>query len=151
VSIPIDTITAAIAGLTMTGITIRDTSGMTDSIVTRDCPVLTPRPNQFVNFQPVIRDTYGLATVAKKTVTFELVYRFFHSSAGEGRGLYDQFADFMDKIFIINDALIAADALGGTIDMQLTGNPDFGVVTDGAGNEFWGADVTVLCTVFINN
>lgn len=148
--IPIDTITAAIAGLTVTGVTIRDTSNLTDHVEHRDEPLLAPRPNSFVTFQPVQRDTYGLASIAKKTVTFELSYRFFHSDAGEGRGLYDQFPDFMDKIFAINDALIAADALNGTVDMQLTGNPQFGVVQDGAGGNFWGADITVLCTLFIN-
>jgi hypothetical protein len=149
-AIPINTITAAIAGLTVTGVTIRDTSALTDHVEHRDEPLLAPRPNQFVNMQPVQRDTYGPAATAKKTVTFELTYRFFHSDAGEGRGLYDQFPDFMSKIFAINDALIAADALGGTVDMQLIGNPEFGVVTDGGGGEFWGADLTILCTVFVN-
>jgi hypothetical protein len=149
-AIPIDTITAAIAGLTVTGVTIRDTSALTDHIEHRDEPCLVPLPNNFVNFQPVIRDTYGPAATAKKTVTFELNYRFFHSDAGEGRGLYDQFPDFMDKLFAINDALIAADALGGTVDMQLLGNPNLGVVVNGGGGEFWGADITILCTLFIN-
>lgn len=149
-AIPIDTITASIAALVVTGVTIRDTSQITDHVEHRDEPLMAPMPNGFVTLMPVQRDTYGPAATAKKTVMFELKYRFFHSDAGEGRGLYDQFPDFMDKIFAINDALIAADALGGTVDMQLTGNPDFGVVTDGGNNEFWGADLTVLCTLFIN-
>jgi hypothetical protein len=117
----------------------------------RDEPLLAPLPNQFVNLQPVVRDTYGPAATARKTVTFELAYRFFHSDVGEGRGFYDQFPDFLDKIFAINDALIAADALGGTVDMQLIGNPNFGVVEDGGGGGHWGADITILCTVFVNN
>ena len=150
-SIPIDTITAAIAGLTVTGVTIRDTSQLTDHIEHRDMPLLAPRPNQFVNLHPVERDTYGLASVARKTVTFELIYRFFHSDAGEGRGLFDMFPDFLDKIFAIEDALIAADALGGTVDMQLIGTPEFGIVLDGANNQCWGADVTIQCVLYVNN
>lgn len=149
-SIPIGTITAAIAGLTITGVTVRDTSGMTDLITARDCPVLAPRPNMFIGLNPVERDTYGASPVARKTVTFTLSYRFFHSPIGQGRGEYEVFPLYLVKIFAIMDALIACD-LGGTVDMNLVGVPNLGVVVDGADNQFWGSDLDILCTVFINN
>jgi len=149
-SIPIDTITAAIAALTVSGVTIRDTSACTDAVMVRDCPVLAPRPNNFVMLNPVERDTFGASSVARKTVTFTLSYRFFHSVIGQGRGVYEVFPLYLDKIFAIMDALIACD-LGGTVDMNLSGVPNLGVVTDGADNQFWGSDVEIICTVFINN
>lgn len=149
-SIPIGTITAAIAALTVTGVTIRDTSNMSDLITTRDCPVLAPRPNNFIGLNPVERDTYGASPVARKTMTFSLSYRFFHSPIGQGRGEYEIFPLYLVKIFAIMDALIACD-LGGTVDMNLSGVPNLGVVVDGADNQFWGSDLDIMCTVFINN
>ena len=148
--IPIDTITAAIAGLTVTGVTIRDTGTLSDVITVRECPALVPRPNGFVNLSPVQRDTYGPSASARKTVVFSLTYRFFHSPVGQGRGMYDVFPDFLDKCFAIFDALIATD-LGGTIDMELNGMPELGVVVDGKDSEFWGSDLEIMCTVFVNN
>jgi hypothetical protein len=126
--IPIDTITAAIAAISA-GVTIRDTNALADAVTLRDCPVLVPRPNGFVNLSPVQRDTYGPSATARKTVTFSLNYRFFHTPIGIGRGMYDVFPDFLDKCFAIFDALIATD-LGGTIDMDLNGIPELGVVVD---------------------
>jgi len=151
-AIPISTITAAIKAISVAGVTIRDTTELTDGINPgRDCPVLVPRPNGFVGLGAVERDTVGRASVARKTVTFTLAYRFFHSGMGQGRGEYDVFNDFVSKLFLIWDALIAADALNGTVDMTMSGMPDLGVVEDGAGKQFWGADIEVVCTVFINN
>ena len=148
-SIPIDTITAAIKGLTVTGVTIRDTDGCMDAVTVRDLPLLSPRPFNFVTLNPVERDTYGASTSAKKTVTFSLAYRFFHSAIGQGRGEWEIFPLYLDKIFAIMDVLIATD-LGGTVDMNLTGIPNLGVVVDDADNQFWGSDLDIVCTVFVN-
>jgi hypothetical protein len=64
--------------------------------------------------------------------------------------MYEQFPLYLAKVFLIMDALIATD-LGGTVDMTLSGIPDLGVVVDGADNQFWGSDLDIMCTVFINN
>jgi hypothetical protein len=150
-AIPIATITASIAGLTVTGLTIRDTGSLSDHIEHRDEPCMVARPNGFVTFSPTVRDTYGLATIARKTQVFTLAYRLFYADAGEGRGMYDLFPGFVTMIFALQDALIAADALGGTIDMQMIGNPSLGIVQDGADGNHWGCDINIQCTVFINN
>jgi len=150
VSIPITTITAAIAALSVSGVTILDVSALRDSMTDRDLPCLAPRPNQFVTFQPVERDTFGPSASARKTVVFSLAYRFFHSPVGQGRGQFEIFPLFLNNLFAIADALIATD-LGGTVDMNLSSVPDLGVVGDASDNQFWGADVDIVCQVFINN
>jgi hypothetical protein len=151
VSIPISTITAAIAGLTISGVTVLDTNALRDAMVDIDLPCLAPRPYSFVNLQPVERDTFGAAAVARKTVLFSLNYRYFHAPVGQGLGEYETFPGFLTNLFALADALIAADALGGTVDMNLASMPDLGVVQDGANTNFWGADVEIVCMVFINN
>jgi len=148
-SIDLDTITASIAAVAITGVTVRDTSNMTDAVTLRDCPLLSPRPFQFVGLSPIERDTYGGPATSQKSATFTLTYRYFHSPVGQGRGMYDEYPTFIDKIFAIADAIIAADDLNGVVDINLNGMPDIGVVEDGAGNQFWGTDLEFNCLIFI--
>ena len=148
-SIDLDTITASIAAVAITGVTVRDTSNMTDAVNIRDCPLLSPRPFQFVGLSPIERDTYGGPATSQKSATFTLTYRYFHSAIGQGRGMYDEYPTFIDKIFAIADAIIAADDLNGVVDINLNGMPDIGVVEDGAGNQFWGTDLEFNCLIFI--
>ena len=63
--------------------------------------------------------------------------------------MYDEYPTFIDKIFAIADAIIAADDLNGVVDINLNGMPDIGVVEDGAGNQFWGTDLEFNCLIFI--
>ena len=148
-SLQISTITAAIAGLTVTGVTILDTDEIPFEVGLRQS-VLFPEPVNFVTDFTVTRDSMGIASQARKTVTYTLNYTFAHSQVGTGRGLADLYGDMVSTAYAIVDAIIALDTVSGAVGIDDPTINQFGVVVDPSGVSYHGCKIAVRVTEFVN-
>jgi len=144
------TIAHSIASLSISGVRVYDLHNIPTTLRGQDVPALFPRPDGFVSGFTVTRDSLGLASIAKKTVEYTLTYVYCHALVGTGRGLFAVYSGFATNAFAILDALIAADALSGTIDMTPTDIAAFGPVTDPSGVVFHGCEFKLNVMEFIN-
>lgn len=142
------TIADSIAGLSVSGVTIKDLDQIPQEVQARDCPILFPDPSRYVSDLSVGVDSFGSGS-AKKTVKYMLNYVFLYSETGVGRGLADNAAGVVTKVMLILDAFLANDALTGSIDITpLTTTA--GVVNDPSGKPFYGALLSFAVTEFVN-
>lgn len=145
----IATITDSIAALTISGVTVKDKDELREGWTAYDCPLLVPLPNGFVsavNIQPV---SFGSGSGRQLNVTYSLTYRYFHAPIGRG-DITQTWSEMVDKVFSIFDAIAANDKLNGLIDLQLASVSEFGVVVDGANNQYHGCDITLRVLEFVN-
>ena len=145
-----DTIATSIAGLSVPGVTIKDLDGVPEEVHARDCPLLYPKPDGFMSNLRVERDSFGAAGDARKTVRYTLSYAYLHAPVGEGRGLFDVYADMVGNVLAILDAIIADDALNGAADITPGAVTRFGLVNDPSGGWFHGCVVALDVVEFVN-
>lgn len=143
------TVAASIAGLTVSGVTMKGLGAIPESADIRECPMLYPNPDGFISGFDLAIDSFG-STAGKKTATYKLNYVFLHSKAGTGRGLFDEYADMVAKALAILDAVIANDAITGCVDIQPQDVLNFGPVSDPSGVLFHGAHLVFTVTEFVN-
>lgn len=144
------TIATSIAGLSVSGVTIKDLTGLPTAVDNRECPVLYPKPNGFVSGLSVVRESFGAAVTAHKTVEYTLTYAFLYRRVEAGRGLFDTFDDMVDKAFEVLDAIIANDVVSGAIDITPIGIVNVGPVADPAGELFHGCELQLRVMEFVN-
>lgn len=144
-------IATSIAGYSVTGVTIRDLDDFQDEVKNRDTdlPVLMPSPN-FFSAPDIDYKGYGTGAEAPIEVTYILRYRFFYAEVGAERGLLRVFQGFIQKLTAIIDVFIANDATTNAIHLQVTDIGEFGIVTDPSENEFFGCDIGIKVTEYIN-
>lgn len=143
------TIANSIAGITVSGVTMRDLDEIPQGALARDCPMVYPKPDGFLSGLSVNRDSFG-AAAAKMTANYTLTYVFLHSPVGSGRGLFDIYEDMVTKGLSVIDAILATATLAGAVDVQIGDMLDFGPVNDPAGNTFHGCLIALNCSEFIN-
>lgn len=144
----IDTVATSISNMSVSGVTIKDTTAMPDAVNGRDCPLLCPAPNYLGNVS-VERESFGSATQARKDITYTLTYRLFYAPVGSTRGLSDIYNGLCVALDNVISAFIDNDALSGTIDITPAGASAPGIVTDPAGNSYYGTDITLNVLVFV--
>ena len=142
-------IITSIAGYTVTGVTIRDADAMYDEVKRRDTPLLMLAPGWFGSIKYKY-DAFGTGAVAPLTMTYILGWRFFFKETGVERGLKDIAQGFTQKVTAIIDAVIAADATSDAIHLQVVRVSKIDTVLDPVGNSFWGCDIDIEITEFIN-
>ena len=146
-SLAITTITNSIAALSITGLTIKDIDEIPQGLHDRDCPILTPNPDNFItafNAQPDTLDK------TKWTVSYTLNYLLLYAAVGSGRTtVMEKYSGMVSKAFAFIDAVAAAVALTGSVDWDPGTVSDFNVMTIGE-NSFHACSVTIKITEFIN-
>lgn len=145
----IATITDSLSNLSISGINVLDKDEIKESFTGYDCPVLCPRPNEFITAPQVVSASFGTGTSHQMDVTYNLTYRYFHAPVGQG-DLVKTWSDMVDGLFLIFYAIATNDAITGLIDLQITNITQFGEVQDGAGNGFHGCDITMRILEHIN-
>jgi hypothetical protein len=130
----------SIAGLTITGLTIKDVHQVNDQWTTRDTPVMFPEPASFISNISTTRDSYGSGAGNKAvSVTYTLTYRLCYSAVGTARVNFDIYEGLIDMWLAIVSKIIDNDALAGCVDITPK-SPVIGPVSDPMGNIFHGAD-----------
>ena len=149
-----DTIASSIATLSVPGVTVLGLDEIPETVTGRDCPLMYPRPDGFMSNLRVERVSFGPASSAAKDVRYTLHYTFLLAPVGDGRGLFDVYADMVSYVLAILDAIIADDALNGTItgviDITPQGVVRFGLVASPAGGHFHGAQLSFEVLEHVN-
>ena len=145
-----DTIATAIAGLTVSGVSIKDLDEIPESVAGRDCPLLYPKPDGFMSNLRVERDAFGPASMAPKTARYTLTYTYLHAPVSGGRGLFDVYQALVSNTLLILDQIIANDTVSGAVTLEPVDVIEFGPVHDPAGEWFHGATIRLACVEFIN-
>lgn len=130
-----DGVATSIAGLSVSGLTIKDLDGIPEEVLARDCPIVFPDPGNFMTNLAVTRQSFS---TAKKDVTYTLNYVYLFAEVSEGRGLFDVYQGLVQGALAFLDAIIANDTLNGAIDITPQGILNFGPEVDPSNNPFFG-------------
>ena len=120
----------SIAGLSITGVTLKDLDEIPEGVDPADCPILYPEPDGLLSNIGVEPVSLSTGTSRQANVTYNLRYTFLHSAVGEGAGLFDVFPDMIAKVVLILNAVLTNDYITGLQDFQVVSIANFGPVTD---------------------
>lgn len=150
-SIKVSTVTAALAALqidvtrpggTVGPVKIRDTNVIPTGVNREDCPVLAPRPMNFVTNFGITRQTFG-ADSALKDVNYTLNYLFYYFPVAAGTLLFEKYDDMVTAAMVVlNYIATHTSPLLGTTDILPGDIPAFGEVVDAANKSFHGCTMT---------
>ncbi len=138
----ISTVADSIAGLTISGITIKDIDQIPDT-ARMLTPLLIPQPNNFITDLSVSFETFGSNGGAKINTTYTLNYVFLFCEAGSGIKAFEAFGGLVSKLQDILVAINSNDAISGAVDIKIGTIGNIGVITDPAGVEFWGLEFSL--------
>lgn len=144
-------ISSAISALDIDGVTIKDVSGIPQSVQTRDCPILFPMPGNWYGGGNAVNEdksTFGTAGSRYWTTSHAMNYVYLHSEVGTGRGNADNYASAVEDIEDIVEAVTALDVSGVDV-AEISHNP-IGILTDPSGRRFTGCEVTITLRQRIN-
>jgi len=137
VTCSVNTVASSIAGLTVSGVTIKDITAIPDSAKML-CPIIIPQPNGYMSSTKVIFETFGSNTGAKLNMEYDLNYVYLHCEAGSGVNAFAPFSSLMTNLAAILVTIMSNDKINGLVDMTLGGIGDVGIINDPAGNSYWG-------------
>ena len=146
----IATILDSIKALSVSGVTIKEMSEVPEKLNTRDCPCLFPKPTGFITDLTVTPQAFGDPGTRMYNVEYNLHYLYAHAQVGTDRRLATVIDAALVKIFLIVDAIIAADNLTGTVEFQAQNFDSFGPIVDPSGQTFVGCELTFHVTQFVN-
>lgn len=150
-SLQIATVTNSIAGLTVSGVYMRDSDQIPQEAI-RQTPALVPIPNGFVSGYQQVRQSYGSnsAPAAKYDVSYSLNYRLFYAEVGSGYSLAQIYPKMVAAAFAVIDAVLSNDLIAGCVDIQVEAIQSFGVVGDAVGKMYHGCDLSFRIKEFVN-
>ena len=135
------TVADSIAALSVSGVTLKDVDNIPED-ATGLGPLIIPAPNYLTNFS-MTRQSYGGGSSAEMDVSYTLNYRLLFAPVGAGRGFIGVVDVMVDKLALFLDAVLAIDTIDGCEDITPDGVSNFGVVTDPAGNNYFGCDISL--------
>jgi hypothetical protein len=141
--VKIATVFDSIAALVVSGVTIKDVDEIPEAVLVRHCPVMFPDPDSPVSGLRVDPQTTGAGTNGKNNVLYTLNYVYLHTPVGEGRFIAGNISGMVAKCVLILNALIANDAVTGSIDIEPRIEGEFGVMSDATGAQFWGFRIAI--------
>jgi hypothetical protein len=146
------TIATGIAALSISGVTVKDVSGIPDEAIVRDLPLLFPSPDDFIDGASSEPST-GPATFGTPSTRMWIFNRIFnyiylHAAVGEGRGLMDHRPGMCTNCDAIITALLTLDLAG--IDVKNVEVSDFGELQDASGKHFYGCKLKVTMREKVN-
>ena len=136
--VKIATVFNSIAALSVAGVTLKDVDEIPEAVLVRHCPVLFPDPDTPVSNVRVEPQSTGAGTDGLNDVRYTLNYVYLHAPVGEGRYITKNVSGMVAKAVLILNALIANDAVTGSIDIEPRIEGEFGVMVDPSGAQFWG-------------
>jgi hypothetical protein len=141
VSLNLANVADAIAGISVSGVTVKDK----DQIVGSWTPlpnVLYPQPEGWITNFSIDYVTVEQGAGAKMDISYTLNYRFLGVQAGDMSTFPVAYSSLVDKLILIINAVISTPApYSGLVELIL-GGISIGPRTDPAGNNFFGADLS---------
>ena len=139
-----------IAKMSVSGVTIKDIDQIPEFVTGRNCPILFPRPEEFLTGITFTPDSYGVGSSRKWSVRYTLNYIYLHAPVGSMRGLANVYSGFYTKIGLILDAIIAYQTVTEAIDIAPQNAFNITVIEDGKGNQFYGAFMAFNVLEYVN-
>lgn len=138
-SLAIRTVADSIAGITITGLDIKDLDEIPSVVKPRDCPMIIPAPNFVSTFRPTRVDL----TTAEQDYEYTLVYRLLSAPVGSGRGIHELYDTMVSNLASFLDAVVTNHAVTGAVDIEAANVSVFGVVEGPGGGSFHGCDIYI--------
>lgn len=139
-----------IAKMSISGVTIKDIDQIPEWVTGRNCPILFPKPDNFLTSISFTPDSYGTGTSRKWSIRYILNYVYLHAPVGSMRGLANIYSGFYTKIGLILDAVIAYQTVAEAIDISPQGVFNVEVIEDGKGNQFYGTFISLNVLEYVN-
>lgn len=145
-TIDFDTVTHAIASLSISGVTIKDTHEMVDSLGLAYA-VLCPRPDNFVTNLAITPANINKTAL---DVNYTLNYEYYHCQVAGGLGgLFGDYAPMLDKLALIIQAFSDDASLSGAVDNGECVIGQISIILDAAGNKYHGCDISINILQFL--
>lgn len=143
------TITASIAGLSISNLTILDVNAVPTALTDQAKHYLYPAPNGFLANLNTTTDTTGSGLGAYKTIRYTLHYILAYSPVGMGASnYYEYYPDLLDMTAAIVETFLESDAaISGAVDVQVSTGA-WGVLGDPTTGQWYGCDVLLNVTEF---
>ena len=145
-SIHVTEIAAAIAGLDIPGVRIKDLDQMPDAVDTRDLPMLGPsaqNPTFLTDWESV-----RITTAGNRQISYTLNYTLFQAPVGADRGLFKQYPAMVATAEAVADVFNSITVVSGAQHIKLAAMPVFGPVRDASEQLFHGATIALRVTEF---
>jgi hypothetical protein len=147
VTVHIATVATSIAALSISGVTIKDISGIPANANLQPA-TLYPNPDNWIDGIKIEAQTFGIAGVEKQQLDYDLHYRYIHCAPG-AVGAFDYYPSLVSAIATIMQVICINDTVTGAQDFRLKSMSAPKIVTDPAGNSFWGCDFTFHVIEFL--
>lgn len=139
----------AIAALTVTGLTIKDADQIPVEMTQRDCPVMFPRPDDFITDFRSERQSFGPAASAARDVTYTLNFILAYEPVGKGRGIFEPYKNMLILAYKVIDAIHADDDLSYGLDVTARIG-SVGVVSSPGGAQYHGCVISLDILELVN-
>lgn len=149
VSLAVSTITASIASLSVSGMTIVDMSAIPPDVQGTRKQILFPEPENFITDFTITRDTFGMS-IAKMTARYTLNYTYCHVPLGTGRTGLDAYDEMVGMWVLLVNAVMNSDTLSGAVEFEIPYIAEFGAVPDPSGQMYLGFRFPITVTEFQN-
>ena len=146
--VKIASVATAIAGLSVSGVSLKDISAIPEQVDQRQCPILFPDPAGFVTGLSISRETLGLDSVAGKNVNYTLNYIYLHCEVGTVRYLTDAIDTMVDKTVLVLNAIADNSTVNGAVDLVPNMAGEFGQIEGPSGNTFFGCKILIAVQEF---
>lgn len=144
-------VVTAIAGLSITvtnargssvALKIKDDSAIPQAVSGFECPILAPKPDNFITNGIITRDTTG-GDSAYKTIVYQLNYILYFAPVEEGTTLFSSYSALVDAWAVIVASLANnTNNISGETDILPLPVQYFGQVADLAGTKFHGCEIS---------
>lgn len=138
-----DIVASSIAAWTITGITIKGITSIPEQAQML-CPILYPKPDNFVTGLGVDNYTFGTGGSEQATIHYVMTWRYLHSQIGGGLGgLFAVYGGLITNICTILAYIANHDTVTGAANLRVQTIPVIGPVSDPTGNMYHGCDFDI--------
>lgn len=149
VTIHTEDVIAAIAGLSITGLTICELSEIPDAPDPRKCYLIpSPAEPAFLTNPVIDRRTFGSMGNAAQDMTYTLNYKLLYKPVGTGRGIREVIPGAFAMAITIVETIQQLTLLDGAVTWKATPGEAV-LITDPSGNQWDGWTITVEVLDFI--
>lgn len=141
VQIQYNTVIGAIAGLTISGVNIKDIDEIPEN-AEMQLPVLFPNPDDPVTDIDFQFASFGTMGAAKMDLSYTLNYLYLHAKVGSGLSVNSVLSGLMTNLAAIMVKFAENDQLSGAVEVKLNSLPAVRVIEGPNGTQFHGVALT---------
>jgi hypothetical protein len=143
------TIATAIAGISLSGLTILDLNEIPVVVAGRQCPILYPAPDGFIGGMALTRNSFG-GSDAYWSCTKTIRYIYLQAPIGAMRSLsFSNHTEMISNLDALIELVVELD-VSTAFDIVGVGTGAFGAIPDPAGNLFHGFELSISVREKIN-